>query len=190
MYVHASLVSSPAPMRCIPGVECIFVRVRIPSSKPKSNELVVCSVYRPPNAKVEFWELFSLQLDNILRQFSNIIVLGDLNTDVLQPRSGHYKHLRNMCCEFDLRNGVTAPTRHGQTCIDLVLVSTGVQLTQTAVHPVDGISDHDLFFFFAATSVARVFQARSFSFFWTSQPASGRTGDSCVGSSSSGNSVG
>eukprot|EP00117_Sycon_ciliatum_P040795 scpid37281/ scgid3278/ Probable RNA-directed DNA polymerase from transposon X-element; Reverse transcriptase len=144
MYVHASLVSSPAPTQCIPGVECIFVRVRIPSSKPKSNELVVCSVYRPPNAKVEFWELFSLQLDNILRQFSNIIVLGDLNTDVLQPRSGHYKHLRNMCCEFDLRNVVTAPTRHGQTCIDLVLVSTGVQLTQTAVHPVDGISDHDL----------------------------------------------
>ena len=144
MYVHASLVSSPAPTQCIPGVECIFVRVRIPSSKPKSNELVVCSVYRPPNAKVEFWELFSLQLDNILRQFSNIIVLGDLNTDVLQPRSGHYKHLRNMCSEFDLRNVVTAPTRHRQTCIDLVLVSTGVQLTQTAVHPVDGISDHDL----------------------------------------------
>ena len=33
-------------------------------------------------------------------------------------------------------------------------------------------------YFFAATSVARVFQARSFSFFWTSQAASGRTGDS------------
>ncbi|XP_065195251.1 uncharacterized protein LOC135826575 [Sycon ciliatum] len=127
------------------GVECVSVRLRL-CTKPKAIELAVCSIYRPPSATVDFWNLCSQHLDVISRKFSRIIVLGDFNTDVLQQSSNnhHYKHLSNLCEEFHLRNVVTSPTRLAKTCLDLILVYAAAPHVKTTVVSVDGVSDHDL----------------------------------------------
>ena len=122
IYVHSDIHSNRIPITEL-GVECVSVRLRL-CTKPKAIELAVCSIYRPPSATVDFWNLCSQHLDVISRKFSRIIVLGDFNTDVLQQSSNnhHYKHLSNLCEEFHLRNVVTSPTRLAKTCLDLILV--------------------------------------------------------------------
>ena len=143
IYVHTRFNSHAQPITSL-GIECLFVRLRI-CTNPQATDLVICSVYRPPSTSVDFWESYSQQLDTATRHTSNIIVLGDLNTDILQPsRTGHYSHLRSLCEEFNLRNVVTVPTRLGKTCLDLALVYKDAPHTNTTVHCLDGISDHDL----------------------------------------------
>ena len=143
IYVHTRFHSHAQPITSS-GIECLFVRLRI-CTNPRATDLIICSVYRPPSTSVDFWESYSQQLDTATRHTSNIIVLGGLNTDILQPsRTGHYSHLRSLCEEFNLRNVVTVPTRLGKTCLDLALVYKDAPHTNTTVHCLDGISDHDL----------------------------------------------
>ena len=144
IYVHSDIHSIRIPITKL-GVECVSVRLRL-CTKPKAIELAVCSIYRPPSATVDFWNLCSQHLDVISRKANRIIVLGDFNTDVLQQTSNnhHYKHLSNLCEEFHLRNVVTSPTRLAKTCLDLILVYAAAPHVKTTVVSVDGVSDHDL----------------------------------------------
>ena len=112
------------------------------STKPKSSIAVSC-VYRPPSSGIAFWDQLSSELDQVLQSKQHIL-LGDLNIDVLQQISHHYRHLQNFCTEFQLRNVVIVPTRMEKTCLDLALVHHGCPVVNTNVLSLDGISDQDL----------------------------------------------
>ena len=45
-------------------------------------KLLICTVYRPPNAKVSWWSLFEEMLQDVKHTFlGHIVITGDLNSD-------------------------------------------------------------------------------------------------------------
>jgi len=124
-----------------PELEALHVRLFL-STNGTFDQLVVSTVYRPPNSGIEFWEAFSEQLDEVAGKAS--IVVGDFNCDVLRP-SHHNRHLVELCSAQLLNNLVTVPTRvPSGTCLDLALVQTGVPAGPARIVPMDDISDHHL----------------------------------------------
>ena len=120
-----------------------FVSVRI-AREPDACKLLVSSVYRPPSSDTEFWEQYSAQLDGIFVDSSDLLVLGDLNTDILQPTVHHY-HLLKPCAEHQLQNIVHAPTRaQSNTCLDLALLNTTFPLPNPTIIPMSDLTDHHL----------------------------------------------
>ena len=149
IYVQNSLLAHPLPAPIFlsqtqPEPECLFIKVDVPA-KPLTIKFIVCSIYRPPSARVDFWENLRAVFDHH-SQYDDYVVLGDFNTDVLNPSfSSQYPHLLRFCSEYQLRNVVTSPTRHpSNTCIDLILVSPSINVSQPDIIPVDGTSDHHL----------------------------------------------
>ena len=143
IYVHQYLRASSAPQCTNLAVECLTVRVHLPT-KPRPTSISVSCAYRPPSSAVDFWEQLSYHIEQSV-QSPNSLILGDFNTDVMTPqKSPHYRHLLNFCSEFHLRNVVTEPTRKAKTCLDLALVHADAPVVRTAVSSSDGISDHDL----------------------------------------------
>jgi len=134
LYVHNTLQSKLKKVS--ESVEGVFVTVRIPA-RPKSYEMTVCSVYRPPSSTVSFWEDFSNDLEDAMGSNGHCIALGDLNTNVLQPTGPQHNHLRALCSEFSLSNVVNQPTRFPtDSCLDLALVSGVIHTTPVSVTPV------------------------------------------------------
>ena len=108
---------------CYVSLESLYLKISIPA-KPQSQKFIMCTVYRPPASTVRFWDDFSARLDGVSRVNPNVIVLGDMNTDVLRPDKSHYyRHLQELCSEHCLRNVVTVATRSpSDTCLDLLLI--------------------------------------------------------------------
>ena len=106
----------------------------------------MCTVYRPPASTVRFWDDFSARLDGVSRVNPNVIVLGDMNTDVLRPDKSHYyRHLQELCSEHCLRNVVTVATRSpSDTCLDLLLIPVTLSCNTPSVIHLNDVSDHHL----------------------------------------------
>jgi len=122
------------------GGVCVYVH-----TKPKPKEMVVCSVYRPPNSGVSFWDNVSQDIESVTGGHDHLLVFGDFNTNVLQPVGSQIQHLRNLCLELDVKNVVQLPTRFpSQTCLDLALLSSHLQAEDVVVEPMAGLSDHYL----------------------------------------------
>ena len=126
-------------------MESLFIQVHL-LTKPKATELLLASVYRPPSAKVDFWDNLCYEIENVTAKNDNFVLLGDLNTNVLQhPPSHHYEHLRRLCSELCVKNIITTPTRQPSgTCLDLILVNNVVPHNPPIVHSIGDATDHFL----------------------------------------------
>ena len=60
-----------------PDIESIWIDIKLKNSKP----LLVCSVYRPPSSKAEWFESFSKQIEKALSITDEIYIMGDINVD-------------------------------------------------------------------------------------------------------------
>jgi len=59
-------------------IEIVILEVNIPN-----NKILLCCLYRPPNSTVDYWKKLNNVLDNISNLNFNIIITGELNTDLL-----------------------------------------------------------------------------------------------------------
>ena len=144
LYVMSSLRARLIMPASNTHLESLFVSVRI-AREPDACKLLVSSVYRPPSSGTEFWEQYSAQLDGIFVDSSDLLVLGDLNTDILQPTLHHNHHLLKLCAEHQLQNIVHAPTRApSNTCLDLALLNTTFPLPNPTIIPMSDLTDHHL----------------------------------------------
>ena len=97
-------------------------------NKPKSKPFLVSSWYRPPNSKIEIFNLFEEFLKLVDIEDKELITTGDLNCDLLQPD----KNPSRLDCWIDifdiylLKQHIQSPTRvtlNSQTLIDVIISS-------------------------------------------------------------------
>ena len=125
-------------------IEAVWLDILLPKSKP----ILIGACYRPPD-QTQFYELLeelcTKRLDLVK---SEVIMMGDFNTDIQKRDVSGYKALMNYCRSFSLYQLINEPTRvcsNTQTTIDLVLVSDKSRIAQSGVINY-GLSDHSIVF--------------------------------------------
>lgn len=109
---------------------------------------VVGICYRPPDQS-DFFERLEeiLNVSNyVLGQ--ELIILGDLNTDMLKKDSPVFKHFSSFCKSYALKQIIVDPTRitpKSRTIIDIILVSDTSKTFKSGVLEV-GLSDHNMIY--------------------------------------------
>ena len=126
--------------------------------KADSRDILVGTIYRPPNQNSEFFTAFPKLMDNIWTKFSNIVIIGDFNSNLLEDELGDTLYERNKILEqFNMRNVVKGPTRitnHSKTLIVLIVTNRKDLVKQKGTCPV-GISDHDMTYATLSASIPR-----------------------------------
>nr|CAH7767833.1 unnamed protein product [Callosobruchus chinensis] len=124
--------------------------------KIHSSSLLIIVVYRPPHCQIN--DSIN-QIDNLISfftpQYDNIILLGDVNIDMLDPTN-----VLSNCLDFyGFRQVIDEPTRitrFSSTLIDAIFVSNIDIVEKSGTLNADLISDHKLVFCELAMRVSRV----------------------------------
>ena len=126
-YVPSSSVPSP------PDIEVISVEIGT------NHDLVLCSIYVPPDSPVSL--IFSLvfYLSNLVSSYNKCIFVGDFNfPDINWSSLLGSSMSSNVFCEFifdcNLRQHVSQPTHKKGNTLDLVLTSPSVNIKQLSVN--------------------------------------------------------
>ncbi|XP_044587841.1 uncharacterized protein LOC123267332 [Cotesia glomerata] len=120
--------------------EYLFVEI-LSSSKQK---ILVGVVYKPPN--IGHLDDLEEEMENIMVPFNNIIIVGDLNSD-LSKKNFYGDQLRKFCNCLDLHIVEYAPTHHLQNSdswIDVCIVDDLSKVLASEQSSEPFISDHDL----------------------------------------------
>lgn len=113
----------------------------------KSNcRVCIALLYRPPSCPVTVFDTLFTTLQSLdAGLFSNFVLLGDFNIDFCNPHHYLYSRLASMLSTFSLTQVVSDYTHHGphgDSLIDLVLLSQPSQLIDCSTIPPLGNSDH------------------------------------------------
>ena len=117
-----------------------------------SQRYLIGSIYRPPN-KYDFYNKLKIILDSIWIKRKNIILMGDLNSDLLfrgktneQVYCG--RHLMKILNPFGMKNIIKSATRITEdtaTTINTIIVSDTSKILNSGTFEL-AISDHKLVF--------------------------------------------
>ena len=144
-------------------LEAIWVEVILHSQR-----LVLSIMYRPPN-DADFFSVLEKQLDSVCGKRKNIMIMGDLNSNLLNARgcgntlqannsTDHGRKLVSVLRKFGLVNVIKQPTRiteTSSTLIDLSIVSNRKKVVISGVFDT-GIADHRLIYTSLKLTKARV----------------------------------
>ena len=67
------------------NIETIWLEVSFPKTKP----LLLCYIYRPPNAHVSWFHYFNIELERATTFNHDIILTGDFNIDILSSHKSY-----------------------------------------------------------------------------------------------------
>ena len=123
-------------------IESAWIEVNIMSEK-----FLVGALYRPTTGLSFYGNLQNI-LSKILTRRKYIILIGDLNSDLLQRSNENYpgKRLKRILYSYDLTNIIKEPNRISdttETLIDLIIVNDDGKVSKHGVFE-PGISDHKL----------------------------------------------
>ena len=122
VYVMSSIPAKVDTEFTSPDLELLWVRLQL--EKCGSSLLAGC-MYRPPSADKSFWKKVEATLESAERE--EIVLLGDLNGDFLQPSSANFSHLKEaLLLPLSLSNLIAQPTRfakNSHTSLDVVLTN-------------------------------------------------------------------
>ena len=122
VYVREGLVTKQLPLFESPAIESICIELTISKSK-----WCILFAYRPPNFnKKEFFNEISNSLSNIITNYDNVVLAGDLNINLLDPSADTENHLSDLIDIFDLKNIVKEPTYFKSekgSLIDIILTN-------------------------------------------------------------------
>ena len=124
------------------GLEAILAAVRLPG-QPKT--VVVGAAYRPPQCRVDSFAHFRDILEALTLANKDSLILGDLNSDMLNPGRGS-AHLASALLDLGFTQLIDKPTRvteSSSTCIDLVMTNKPDMIASTKTRPCS-FSDHHL----------------------------------------------
>ena len=96
-------------------------------------------------------------MENIWIKFSNIVILGDFNTNLLEDERGDTYERNKILEQFNMRNVVKGPTRitnHSKTLIVLIVTNRKDLVKRKGTCPL-GISDHDMTYATLSASIPR-----------------------------------
>ena len=104
IYINNDITTRQRPDLEFKDIECISVELCIGKTK-----WLMMGAYKHPSLKPDvFSSNFQTTMDKIYTSYQNVILLGDLNLDLLDPTKG--RPLRDICDIFDMQNLVKNPT--------------------------------------------------------------------------------
>ena len=136
VYIHQSINHKQISKFDMYNIECLWVEIRLKGSKP----LLVGYVYKNSAERIDWYERFNDMMDSVSNDYSEIIILGDFNINLLEKHD-MWKDLFESC---DLKQLVDTPTRvtlQTKTLIDHIYVNNPQNVIECSV-PVYGLSDH------------------------------------------------
>jgi len=69
-------------------VEAIWLEIR-----SNNNKFLLCTIYRPPNSGIVFWDNMQLMLDSVkISDIKHTVILGDFNADDNSPHGPHFHY--------------------------------------------------------------------------------------------------
>ena len=98
--------------------ETIWVQVH-----GKGQSFILCNTYRPPQMDVSYWTRLSYSIELALQINENIVVTGDLNSDLLNYNNNKLIEFMNT---YGLVNVIDKPTRvteHSSSLLDPIINS-------------------------------------------------------------------
>lgn len=101
-------------------IEALWLEVKL-----KKKKLLVCNIYRPPDAKIEWMEHLQEMVEIGIQEKKPTIIMGDFNCDMLSLNSSTVR-LKIIMSEYGMTQMVKCPTRvtaTSSTQIDLKLWS-------------------------------------------------------------------
>ena len=138
LYFRKSLTCSRRAEFEISKLETLWAEIKLPNAKP----FLLCTVYRPPNARSEWVDLFEEELSIAQTTGLEYIVMGDFNIDLLSDMIR--AKWSNMVQLFDLTQLISKPTRITQTTatlIDHVYTTAPCTISESFVSDLS-VSDH------------------------------------------------
>ena len=102
--------------------------------KDRSKTFLICTIYWPPHNTVDFWDKVNICLGNATEISYNIIIVGDLNNDQLNPNN--YK-FRDIVLMNNMINTINEPTRvstHSSTILYPIAVSKVVLVHNSSIY--------------------------------------------------------
>ena len=115
-----------------------------------SCQAVLVTIYRPPKYSVHFVDDFSKLLSVVCIDFDCVVLVGDFNIHIDNPKDGSAKELFYILDNFELSQHVTEPTHNKGHILDLI-ISKGLNISEVVVTDV-AFSDHYCVFFKMAIS--------------------------------------
>ena len=132
IYVKDNLICRERPDLAIPDLDAVWIETKI-----DQETILVCSMYRPPSARVSYWNLIEESIKKAYNNPHRFFILGDLNSDVMKNPPPH-RHLTNIINQYHLHQLVNEYTRikdGSSSCIDLILTSSTDLVTRVSVLP-------------------------------------------------------
>ncbi|VDI64537.1 Hypothetical predicted protein [Mytilus galloprovincialis] len=123
----------------IGNVESILRQINFPSTKP----ILLCSVYRPPDMKVDRIDAFELEIYKASSLDLEIIIMGDINIDYANQGCSNNKWSHMIQC-YGLTQVIDTPTRvtdKSKKIIDHIDTNKSDNIIETYV-PYLALSDH------------------------------------------------
>ena len=124
------------------NLEICTAQLNIHSVKP----ILVSSVYRPPDSKVELFDRLDKFISEIAEEGKEFIITGDMNCDIFKPKDNDTKHLKKVYADHHLTLVIADPTRvtsDTRTLIDHIATNKPEHISKSGVIAC-GISDHEL----------------------------------------------
>ncbi len=138
LYLSDSLVATRKNLFELPDLETLCVEITI-----KHHKVLLCVCYRPPNARVKFWDDFQDTYDLIRNAgYQNIVITGDLNAD---PNTANGTKLKFFVNSNSLNMHVNEPTRlteHSATILDQFISTPILSIDNVQVTTPLATSDH------------------------------------------------
>ena len=102
----------------------------------------ICNIYRP-ESPISWLDKFNTLLDLVTESKHNLIIVGDLNIDFLNPVAS--RPLSNLLNRYDLTQHVDLPTRstdNTSKCIDIFVTKNTNRIRLSSIKLLSPISDH------------------------------------------------
>ncbi|MEW8546463.1 MAG: reverse transcriptase family protein, partial [Candidatus Thiodiazotropha sp.] len=98
----------------VKDLECVWLQV-----KTRGRNILICGLYRPPNASVSYWNLIHESFDRAKNtSIKDIFLLGDLNNDILNTVRS--KHLTDFMITYNLQQLIEEPTHYTESSSSLI----------------------------------------------------------------------
>ena len=105
-----------------PSIEMTCIQITLSRRK-----WAIISLYRPQRTSTNvFLSELTDSLDVIINRYDNILILGDLNIDLMDPNDQGFNNLVDFCEIFDLTNLInfdTCVTKNHSSSIDVILTN-------------------------------------------------------------------
>jgi exonuclease III len=99
-----------------------WFKVTKPATK---TNMIICSLYRHPSAKVAFFDDFSAELDRMANSSRQMVVVGDTNIDTLSQKTCLSTRFKTMMADHGFENHINDITRPiSSSCIDHIFTNT------------------------------------------------------------------